>query len=393
MNAINPNITASTQLSDLLAHAQDLCQYKADYIGQAGKFTFLPDGTMTNKAEQTGLFASASMTPGKLTEWAMNQAFEKLGKAYKEQGLKSMKSDYMRALEVAEPDLFALNMNRAIARVEDKEKWTVRTYTDPTTGQNTVRAVVSDQYLILDNVEMLQLLNQVLTVQDALHRISNRSFVTADNMSVDVLFDDIETGKGNGNGQFKVGVRIRNGETGNWKGGIYPIAKRTSCDNSITTDNREMCFEFKHFGKNTAASKRVLMNAKIGEVLPFAADIVNSLIEAEEYELPKFSDIVHGMAEKHGWSESFTGTVFAGSEARWSLAGLVNGITFAAHTQATSPEHMVESEFLAGDFLFGNAESMLEEAVAIHNSKTKREAAREARKQAKAAKTTTQIEL
>lgn len=366
---MNTPITSTTQLCDLLDYANQLAQDKADYKGKPAEFLFMDDGRLTSKPAQGVLFG-ASMQPVTLTDHALKQAFNKLGKAY---GLNSLGTDHMKALSQVEPDLFALNMNRAMNRIESGG-WTVRTY------QDTGRAVLSNDYLIIDNPEMLGLLNTVLETDGTPHRISTRSFVTVNNMSVDILFKDIYTGRGNGNDEFQLGVRIRNGEIGDWKGGIYPVIKRTSCDNSISVDSRELCFEFRHAGKHTLTTKRVLMKSKIAEVLPFSVNIVNALIEAEEAELPKFSDIVNGLGIKHGWSEAFTGSVFAGSEARYSLAGLVNGVTFAAHTQAPSPEAMVDAEFLGGALLFDTSGGLIAEAQAIHNSRTAREAAKEVRR-------------
>lgn len=371
-------INSETRLCDLLNHAEELAQYKADYRGKPGDFQVTSDGRLTNS--NNPLFGmSAKMTPGSFSRHALKQAAGKLGAAY---DLASLPTDYLMTLQEKAPALFAENMNGAIDRMPTGRDWMVRTYTDPETGINTARAVLSGEYLKFDNVDMLRMLNEVLTTDGTPHRISTRSFVNPDNMVTDVLFKDIETGRGDGNGQFSLGVRIRNGEIGDWTGGVYPVVKRTSCDNSIAIDERAMSFVFKHFGRNTEATKRTMLRAAMGEILPFSVNIIESLIQAEEKNLPKFADIVNGLAYKHGWSEDFTGSVFAGSEARYSLAGLVNGVTFAAHTNAASAEHMTEMEFLGGALLMDKNGHLLREAENIHNSKTAREAAREAKKAA-----------
>lgn len=366
---MNTPITSETQLSHLLDYANELDQQKANYKGQPADFQFLPDGTLTGKPNQGDLFA-ASMAPVALTEHAMRQACAKLGKAY---GLTSLPTDYMFALQTQAPEALAQNMNAAISRVNANGGWLVRTY------ESNCRAVLSNEYLVFDNKDMLGLLNAVLETDATPHRISTRSFVSVDNMNVDVLFKDINTGRGDGNGGFSLGVRIRNGEVGDWQGGVYPIAKRTSCDNSISVDDRTMSYTFKHFGNKTATTKRVMLKAAMGEILPFSTNIIEKLIEAEEKELPSFGSIVEGLGVKHGWSQDFTHSVFAGSEARYTLAGLVNGVTFAAHTNAASPEAMVEAEFLGGALLFDSG-NLLREAEYIHNTRTAREAAKEARR-------------
>lgn len=376
------------QLSEMMDTALTLKQSKADYIQPAQEFTFLPNGALTNTSDSTGLFAGASMAPGFLTKHAREQAYDKLAKAYKLDGktLSSLKSPHMEAIAEVEPDLFAINMNRAIARMPEKSTWTVRTF------ENEVRAVLSKDYLIIDNDEMLGMLNDILTTQQAVHRISTRSFINPDNMSVDVLFKDIYTGKGDGNGGFSLGVRVMNGETGKWKGGVYPIIKRHSCDNSITTDNRDLCYEFRHSGQNTAAAKRVLIAEAIGRILPFAAELVNGLIEAEEQQLPRFNDIVEGLSIKYGWGESITHTVFAGSEGKQSVAGIVNGLTFAAHKGTDNPEKRVEMETAGGNILF-DTKAAVREALGMFETRQAREDRAAARQAARAQRELAVVEL
>jgi hypothetical protein len=372
---INPAITKDTKLADLLDCAMDFDQNKADYTGQPGGFMVTPAGRLTTSGDTLYTGSGAAMLPSTFTRHALKQAAGKLGAAY---DMTSLPTDYLLTLQDKAPELFAENINGAIDRMPKSRDWFVRTYNDQ------VRAVLSGEYLKFDNSDMLRLLNDVLQADQTEHKLSSRSFVNPDNMVTDVLFKDIHTGKGNGNGQFSLGVRIRNGEIGDWTGGVYPLIKRTSCDNSISIDDRAHSFTFKHFGKNTATTKRVMLKSAMAEILPFSVNIIQTLIEAEEKELPKFSDIVNGLGFKHGWSEEFTGAVFAGSEARYSLAGLVNGVTFAAHTAAPNNEAMTAAEFLGGALLFDSRGSMLREAEYIHNSRQARDEAKQARQAARA---------
>lgn len=364
---MNTPITSETQLSNLLGYAEELGQYKADYKGKPNEFTFGNDGLLTNPRPNGDLFGYA-MAPVQLTDHALTQACAKLGQAYK---LPSLPVNYMRALQAQAPETFAGDMNAAIERLPKNGGWLVRTY------ESTCRAILSDDYLLgFDNKDMLGLLNTVLESDGSAHRISTRSFVNVNNMVVDILFKDVETGRGDGNGSFQRGVRIRNGEIGDWKGGVFPIVKRTSCDNSISVEGHDMSFTFKHFGKNTAPAKRIMLRGAIANILPFSVNIIEKLLEAEEQELPKFSDIVNGLAEKHGWHEEVIGGVFAGSETHYTLAGLVNGITFAAHANASTQEQMTDMEFLGGELLFDKSGSLIREAVAIHQTREAREARR-----------------
>lgn len=363
MNAV---IDSTTKLQDLLYVAEQMEQEKADYRGDPKQFGFLKNGMLTTRPGEADI-RGWSMAPVSLTEHARGQAYTKLGPSY---GLTTLGCDYMNKLVTADPELFAQNMNRAIARVPENNKgWYVRTY------QDKCRAVLSGEYLEgFDNTDMLKLLNDAVMRDGSDHRISSRSYVDPDGMVVDVLFGDIHTGRGGIS--YKIGARIRNDEIGRGKGGIHPVVKKSDCDNSITTDERAMSYTFVHFGRKTLTVKRTMLRAAISEVLPFTTTIVEAMIEAEEHELPQFSDIVNGLAIKHGWSEAFTGAVFAGSNAQWTLAGLVNGVTFAAHTQQSNSEQMADMEFLGGNLLFERGADMMADAVRLHRNRTEREAAK-----------------
>lgn len=367
--------THTHQLNDLYERALELKQYKGDYKDKASQFTFNDDGTLTTKPAEAVLFGN-SMTPAPLTEWALKQAFGKLGKAYKLNGrsLNSLGTDHMKALVEEDPELFAINMNRAIARLPEKDGWLVRTY------QDKVRAILSDEYLVIDNDTIISWLKEILDRDQSIQtRLSRYSFVNVDNMNIDVMFSDLQTGLGNGNDRWTIGVRIRNGEIGDWQGGCFAVARRGSCDNSISVDKEGFSYKFRHAGQKTLDLKKFMMKGTMLSLIPMAEKIVEAQIAAEEAELPNFADVVGGLKFKHGWSDDFTGAVFAGSEARYSVAGLVNGVTYAAHTQAANPEAQVEAEFLGGKILFDDTGSLIREAEHIYNSKAARKAYAEAK--------------
>lgn len=364
---MNAPITQETQLQDLYDYALELKNSKADFKGNPSDFHFNDEGLMVSGNPKNVLSA---MLPLKPNERAITHLCWKLGAAY---DLNSLDKQYFLALQDKAPDLLAANLNHAIERMPVTKGWTVRAY------EQTARAVLSDEYLIIDNDTMLQTLNDVLVEDGTEHRISNRSFVNVDNMCVDIRFKDVVTPKADrgGNTKWGLGIRIRNGEVGDWSGGVYPALWRSGCDNSFALDDRTHSFVFKHFGQRTLASKKVMLKAAMAEILPFAATMLETMIEADGRELPKFGDVVNGLGLKHGWSEEFTQAVFSGSERNESVAGLLNGITWAAHKVAKQ-EATVDAEFLAGRLLFDNGSSF-NEAISLWNAREQREEAKAAR--------------
>lgn len=360
-----PAINDQTSLSDLYAHAMELKAHKTDYAGKPADFRFNDDGRMQTPKQ---LFGSVTLSPD---ETALSHLCWKLGAPY---NLNSLDRAYFAALQSIDPALLAANFNHAIERMPESKGWLARAYDD------TLRAVLSDEYLVIDNDDMLKTLTEILTEDATPHKLSTRSFVNVNNMSVDIRFKDVVTPKNDkgGNSHWGLGIRIRNGEVGDWTGGVYPMLWRGSCDNSIAFDDRASSFVFKHFGKKTLATKKVMLHAAMGEILPFAATLLDAMIEADGKALPKFGDIVNGLGIKHGWSEEFTQAVFAGSERANTVAGLINGITWASHAAPASQEQGNEAEFLAGRFLFDNG-AMLREAEYIYNAREQRNEAKERR--------------
>lgn len=356
-------IDQNTKLSDLLAVAEEHKQYKQDYTGKPTEFRFGEDGRVYGTSTQHTLFGG--MPPAGLTEHALRQACVKLGVAY--EGVKSLPTDYMLALQAENPKGFAANMNDALDRLPDNKGWMVRQWTE---NDPLVRAILSTGYLKFDNDTLIKLLSDILEKEHAPHRISRYSYVHPDRMSVDVMFNDVyQPSKGNPDGRYGVGIRLVDDEIGNGNGGAFPVIRVHICDNSITLDtgNLDSSFKFRHFGPATLEVKRVMLAVAMKNILPFTATIIDRMIEAEEDDLPSFSDIVHGMAEKHGWGEAVTDTVFAGSNAQWTKAGLIAGITYAAHQQPNE-EQMTDMEFLAGQILFDERGSLIREAEYIHQT-------------------------
>ena len=95
----------------------------------------------------------------------------------------------------------------------------------------------------------------------------------------------------------------------------------------------------------------VQFKAAIANALPMAATMVDSLIEADNEEID-ISAVLRSLAKQHGWGEPVQDAILMGTEGRQTRAGLVNGVSYAAHTAVDEPTDQYELEVLAGGLLF-----------------------------------------
>jgi hypothetical protein len=76
------------------------------------------------------------------------------------------------------------------------------------------------------------------------------------------------------------------------------------------------------------------------------------MIAAESVQIPDFRQVLDGLMIEHGWKKDFLEVVDVGTEGQRTQAGLVNGITYAAHAHPdTSNPQSLELEALGGRYL------------------------------------------
>lgn len=330
------NTIVKTQIQDLLDQSIEQDTHKANYKGPAKQFHFDEASRITQEAGP--LFGGASFSPLAPTPWAWSQIFQKLGPSVFGKVSKSLPSDYLLALR---PEQRADLLNDHIQHTDTN--WLVRSFDD------TARAVLSDRYTTIDNTDLLDLLNKVSEGTQQEHSLTRTSSVTPDSLNVRIIWKNIETGNNShGNGSWGIGTYIRNGETGNRRGGIFPLIQRHGCQNSIIIDSSQEAYEFLHLGNLEA--KRTLVKAAIGDVLPFAAKLLNDLIAADEQQIPDFTDVLAGICKQYGWSEDQKSRIAIGTEGRETKLGLINGITFSAHA-IEDPDRKADIEIAGGSIL------------------------------------------
>lgn len=338
-------------LQEMLELSLEYDGHKHDHSSSVKSIKFDPVARMIlpNDVE---LFQSAVVQPLAPTEWAWNQLFNKLGYTVWGKGSsKKLPADYL--LHIPE-DLLAESLNRHLQNAGD-ESWFVRAYDD------TARAVMSDKYAVISNTEMLDLLVQTVDKQETPDFKLIRPFVSPDTLHAKMVWKETNRDDGRG-GNYGIGVYVRNGEIGNLSVSVYPMIQRSSCTNSIILDE-EAGVKFRHFGN--VSSKRVQIQSTMIEMFPHAAELLNKMIEAEEQRIPNFNDVLMGLSDTYGWDEKTRMTVATGTEGSHTRAGLVNGISYAAHEiHREDHDQMTEMEILSGrilvapDSVFAKAEAV-----------------------------------
>jgi len=195
---------------------------------------------------------------------------------------------------------------------------------------NFVRAVLSDVYTPVDNVELLEILISALYGKNSLesqdlHFKFHRHFNTNDgsHFFLKLTLQNVERGG------YKVGIMVGNSETGQQSVSCEPFVYRLACTNDlIVTDN---AFKFRHVHRSPQELKHRVFTA-INQALPEAMQTAQKMIDAKHLQLPNISDTITAMTEKLGWTKERTDRVMSAwsIEPEKNIEGLVNAVTRAA---------------------------------------------------------------
>lgn len=323
--------TQTHTIEELLETSREQDTHKADFKAPAQAFRF---DEQSNLVPSDGQYSVSPLTP---TRWAWSQIFNKLGPVVLK-GNRSLPADYLLALK---PHQRAALLNDHIG--DAKQTWLVRSF------DNTARAVLSDKYTAISNTELLDIVDRVAAGTTQTHSLTRDSSVNPDSLNLRIIWKDVDTGDDhNGNGRWGIGVGVTNGETGNRRGGIYPLIKRHSCDNSILFDLEGQKYEFLHLGSLHA--KLANVKAAIGNALPFAAELLDTLIQADAIEIPNIDEVIAGICAERGWDNKIQIRIAQGTEGQTTKLGLVNGITFAAH-EVVNPDEKTDFQLFGGAIL------------------------------------------
>lgn len=320
------------EVKEMLDQSREMDTLKADWNGAHADFHFNNQSEMVMPATGGALTA-----PFCVNDWAMRQLMLKLGPAvFGKSAQKSLPFDYLMAIS---PEIRADLLNRHLGNMPNGSgRFMVRTY------DNTVRAVLSEDYTPIANTELLEMVQSVIETEKATGVKTVRPFLTPDSLSLRTVWRNINRG----GGSWGIGVYISNGEIGNNRLRMYPLLQRHSCTNSIIVESGKGV-EFIHRGSR--AAKMVIMRSVMAEMFPLAAQALEKMIEAEAEQLPSFMSVLDGLATRYEWSDEVKLNVALGSEGRQTRAGLVNGVTYAAHASRMSTEEAEKMEILGGSLL------------------------------------------
>ena len=346
----------SETFASLIATSTRYDQSKTDFRVAARDLHFDPDAHLVVLAPplpyDDGTFARErlrflSKPPvgcvAAMTDHATAQLYDKLGPAHYGKGsAKSLPSDYLSKFPAERrADILNWTLARSPAR------WKVRLYED------TCRAVLDGDYPRVWNSEVLRQLERVLRDRSGLDGLQlDRPFVSPDECFLRLWWD------GAGTGNYRIGALFGNSEIGTRKFTGVPMIRRTSCANSIVVGDvsaltgQKAGFQLVHYRGASAEAMMTQFYAQLPALLNASAALINKMIEAEDVLIPDFRQVLDGLMIEHGWKKDFLEVVDAGTEGQRTLAGLVNGITYAAHVHAdTSNPAALELETLAGNYL------------------------------------------
>lgn len=325
-------------IADLISQCERYDAHKKDYEIPATDFRLWPTGGFTCGSELSKRFT--------LEDGALVQMCARFGKPFYDGALPR---DYTKALINDFPAEYGPILASHAAGYG--KNVFVRTYGSGDGGS--VRAFMSDRFTHIDNRDVLGIL------QEFLHNAKNggryslvRPYVGRDELTIRVM---IQTVRPQGSDSpYGVGCVIRTGEIGNVSPSIMPFIQRGVCTNSTVW--QEGGIKLKQTGDRR--NKLMLLIGAMGEAIQACPELLNRMIAAQYEQLPSLDSIIDGMAEKFEWSQEMTIAVARGTENQQTRAGLVNGLTYAAHAMELPAQKAVELEMLGGQMLFATEQQL-----------------------------------
>jgi hypothetical protein len=129
---------------------------------------------------------------------------------------------------------------------------------------------------------------------------------------------------------------------------VLPFIQRTSCENSTVFDDDD-ALSSQHRGSFDYLRYRMTHALKHAFKLGF--EWLERMMKAEEEQIDNFNDVLTGLAKQYGWSDETLVAVSAGTEGKQTRAGIVHGVTYAAHTITEDADEQAKIEKLGGAIL------------------------------------------
>lgn len=321
-------------IDDLIATSAEQDTRKTDSVRPMPEISWVGKKVSYKVAE-----LHANQTPLPLSTHAFRQICTKLGAAVWPHKNKSLPLEFLLALP---DDICGQSLNwstQLYADMYPSKKWLWREYaSEPQESVLThgVRAVLDGLYPAVSNTELLQI-SKKMVGHEKFSLV--RPHLSADEMNVRIAVRNVSD-------NYAVGVFIGNSEIGTSKIRVMPFIQRHACTNSIV--NAEGGVELVHRGDIHAL--RVQLTSAMAQAMHHTGETLERMLAAELEQIPNFSSVLRGLSAQYNWSEDVTATAFLGSEGRETRAGLVNAITYSAHTHFTGTQQ-AEMEMLGGAIL------------------------------------------
>jgi hypothetical protein len=329
-------------INHYIEKSQAFDERKEDFNRRTTDLTFDNHCDLVVPAQELlqGLFGKEVTTTPQtyaLNDWSLNQACNKLG------------PPPMKYMNECPPELRATNLNHWLEVLNKTRErgssgsgpypynlgrgWLVRTY-----GEE-VRGILSSMYVPFNNTAMLTMIDELL--EGISYSIDPKSYVGQNTLHLRTVFSQTP------DGLYQNGVYFGNGEVGKRQIRVMPWIKTNSCDNSLQFS--EDGFFHKHI-HTTSAFLRGAIKEKTGQLFAISAERLEQLVAAETVDIPDIGDVIKDVCKAHNLSESVEREMLIGTEGHKSLFGLVQGMSYAAHS-LDDIEARIDLETLAGGML------------------------------------------
>lgn len=304
-------------LQELIDISKGYDAHKQDYVVNSADVLF--DEHTAELIVPGNLFGA--VPPLTMTDWALRQVCQKVG---------HIPASYAKDCPAW---LQAINLNHWMHNVS--KDLMIRGY------DQHCRGVLSAQYAPIMNTVVLEKTAQIM---------EDVGFYETHYLDADTFHGKFTVANkpgGDNKGGFGVGFYLGNGEIGNRAIRVCPYIQKNKCQNSIVF--QDWGIEIRHY-RTTPAYIFGAIKETIGKSIGLAAEAVDRFVEAEMAEIPDVTTVLDGLADKYNLSLPVKDAMLFGTEGKSTLAGIINGISYAAQ-QIENIEQRIDMESLAGAIL------------------------------------------
>lgn len=356
---------ANPTIQDIIAKSIAFDAKKSDYRVPAKELEFREGGVLLPEKHSdadgaAALFLEQGATQFGVNDNALRDFCSKLAPAVYGKGTtRILPFDYLSTI----PPTLRATVLTDHAHSANGAKWLIRTH------DTTARAVLGTDYPAgknaageYENTQFLRVIETLVAEEPELFPEIKlvRPHITPDGMGLKIIWRDVSPLSDGNGGMYGIGTYIGNSEIGHGTLTGCGLVQRHSCENSIINRKEN---EFAIFHRGSFTAMLIQFKAAIGKLFGAAGETLDALIEADKEKINDFTTVLDGLALKYGWAQTVKNHVLLGTEGRQTRAGIVNGVTYAAHAAyPTEPEKQIEFEMVGGDLLFVPAKTFTDAA-------------------------------